>query len=184
MEKKLYGYLGFLEDSGKSKSSIKNYKADIKQFLKWRSENAPESSLSESYAMYKDFLETKYSESSVARKESSIKSFIKYAYPFEDKKIAGKHNSNKSLLYLTAFSVLLSFTVLLIVLFPIVRGRSFESGNYVKLNSVPNHQFYGTENISKLNEKEGIVLSVSAPEIENEDANERNILITTPCVTN
>ena len=165
MEKKLYGFLNYLKEEGKSKSSVKNYKMDIMQFLRFREANLPEASISSAFRAYQAFLDEKYSHNSVLRKASSIKSFIKYSYPFEEKLIEDSKKKTKSLTYITAFSLSLSL-ILLIVLYSLIKVRlNSEVLSPISIGSVtissenPNGIFKG---------EEGIAVSVSAPSIESE----------------
>lgn len=166
MEKKLYGFLNHLKEEGRSKSSVKNYKMDILQFLKFRENTLPEASIHSAFNAYLKFLEEKYSFNSVLRKTSAIKSFIRFSYPFEERVVENTNRKTRALVYLSGFSIALSM-ILLIVLYSLVSLR-FDGERFSPI-ALGNVAITPVED-EAFESKKGIVLSISAPGIDLETA--------------
>lgn len=83
------GYVNYLLGKGSSKTTIKNYLTDIKQFIIWRESNSSLVDSEETVNLFSKDMSKFFTPSSVQRKVSSIKKFLKFEN--EEKEVAPKN---------------------------------------------------------------------------------------------
>lgn len=167
MEKKLEEYLNHLSNAKKSKSSIKNYKADIKSFLLWRQESAPEKSLTIAFKNYKSHLLSIYSVNSVIRKTSSIKGFIEFAFPFENLEVQRNRTSRKTMLFISTLTVSLCLITTLAIALSFMQTQKVS-----KVLGLNDRIVVSNENsFPPMNNRQGLAVVVSAPQTEAQEGN-------------
>ena len=165
MDNKLTEFLKTLSDEGKSKISIKNYKADIKSFLDWKQKSHPELSIFKAFKSYRFYLEGKYAESSIARKVSSISGFLRYSFPYELQTEKREKNIKRNLVVISTLSIVIS--IFLVIIF----YENYKTSKDIKSNGslvLKGDMDVAESKNHELEDKEDIQVFVSAPQIEEQ----------------
>lgn len=159
-------FLTNLKSKGKSLSSLRSYKSDIKQFQEWISENNYDLSFT-AYDNYKNYLKQNYLKSTVKRKLSSVSQYLEFSIGKEVKQKAG----SKFKTYQRNFLFIASYTVFILLLISAVPSQKppAVADKLVVDKNTPTETI--NNNIDKSNIKD-IKIALSAPETSNINATE------------
>lgn len=153
----ILNFIKKLQSEGKSKSSLRGYKSDVKQFMKWKENNNYELTHS-LYSIYKTYLNRNYLKSTSNRKASAVSQFLDYTLGKEEKSSGSEIKLFKrNTMFLAGYTILL--VLVIAIAYSQITRPSFESKA-----DIPRNEKYSTDVSDSFVKRDGINIVVSAPE--------------------
>lgn len=158
-------FINFLKFQGKSTNSIKNYKTDVQQFVRWSNDNYPEDNYSSTFPEYCYVLSQKFSRNSTKRKVSSISMFLQNI----SRQTAEAKNESPKVYLLPHLSLAISLASLIIMILLFSNYKGYVSVDKVSIPSNIVVSDGKLENVKKISNGNNLQLVISAPSVETVD---------------